>query len=164
MTSERTAAEVLKQLGMTGILTLLPEEGGVVHLLCDMDVCYCPRGRGHFQSISRDSEGRLVHWMPTKEHWPKSQADGGRSVKGNVWLAHRLCNKLAYGVGTGYDRKRQQALDRTIGWSDTDPRGYLSGYGNHEAAEAWWKQHSSRKAAHPNHQDATSTPEYPTSD
>jgi hypothetical protein len=143
------AADVLLELGMTGILTLPPEDGGVTFLLCEMDVCYSPRGRGYFERMSRDSEGRLVHWMPTEEHWPIAKADRGHRVKGNVWLAHRLCNKLAYGVGPGYDRKRQQALDRQNGWLQTHIDDYLSAFGNRESAEELWKQRSSRKAAHP---------------
>ena len=145
---ELSAREVLRQLGMTGILTEPPEKGGVKYLLCDMDECYCPRGRGYFEPISRDSEGRLVHWMPTEEHWPEGQADGGPRIKGNVWLAHRLCNQLAYGVGVGYDRERQQAKSQQLEWSTANPTEYFSGLGNREAAEAWWRRHSSRRVAH----------------
>ena len=32
-------ADVLKKLGMTGILTLPPEEGGASQLLCETDEC-----------------------------------------------------------------------------------------------------------------------------
>src|SRR4051794_14086917 len=96
-----TPAEVLRSLGMTGILTLPPERGGVSQVLCDVDECYCPRGRGYFDPIQRDDEGRLVDWMPTEEHWPMSQAEGGSRIQGNVWLAHRLCNRLA---GLAYER------------------------------------------------------------
>jgi hypothetical protein len=95
------AGEVLRNLGMKGILTLPPEKGGIDYLLCDMEVCYCPRSRGYFEPISRDLEGRLTYWMPTEEHWPRGQADGGRRTKGNVWLARRRCNELAYGTGAG---------------------------------------------------------------
>jgi hypothetical protein len=87
--------DVLKKLGMTGILTLPPEEGGISQLLCDTDECYCPRGRGYFDPISQDDQGAWVEWMPTEEHWPIGQAEGGLRVKANIWLAHRLCNFLA---------------------------------------------------------------------
>lgn len=148
MKPELSAREVLRQLGMKGILTEPPEKGGVMYLLCDMDVCYCPRGRGYFEPISRDSEGRLVSWMPTEEHWPEGQAEGGRRINANVWLAHRLCNKLAYGVGPGYERKRQQAKSRQLEWSAANPTDYFSGFGNREAVEAWWREHSSRRVTH----------------
>lgn len=148
MSEEWTTQEGLKQLGMTGILTESIEEGGATYMLCEMDECYSPRGRGYFEPISRNSEGRLVHWMPTEEHWPIGQAEGGHRVKGNVWLAHRLCNKLAYGVGAGYDKKRAQARSRKSRWSDTYGSDYFSTFGNREAAEAWWMEHSPRKAAH----------------
>ena len=49
-------ADVLRKLGMTGILTMPPEKGGVTQVLCDVDECFCPRGRGYFDPISRDDE------------------------------------------------------------------------------------------------------------
>jgi hypothetical protein len=143
-----TAGEVLRNLGMKGILTRPPEEGGIAYLLCDMDMCYCPRGRGYFEPISRDLEGRLTHWMPTEEHWPNGQATGGRRTKGNVWLAHRLCNELAYGTGAGHKKRREQEMARKREWPDSNPADYVYHFGNREAAQAWWRQHSSRRAAH----------------
>jgi hypothetical protein len=137
-------SDVLRKLGMTGILTLLPEEGGVSQLLCDVDECYCPRGRGYFDPISRDDQGALVDWMPTEEHWPVGQAEGGLKTKGNIWLAHRLCNRLA-----GLDQERRRALAQKQGWAESHPQEYLSEFGNREAAEAQWRQHSGRRLAHP---------------
>ena len=136
--------DVLKKFGMTGILTLPPEEGGVSQLLCDVDECYCPRGRGYFEPISRDDHGALVDWMPTEEHWPAGQAERGSRVKGNIWLAHRLCNFLA-----GLEQERRRALARKQEWAEAHPQEYQSEFGNREAADAQWRQHSSRRQAHP---------------
>jgi hypothetical protein len=140
----KTPGEVLKRLGMRGILTSGPDKGGVTQLLCDVDECYCPRGRGYFEPIGRDDLGRLVDWMPTEEHWPKSQAEGGQRVKGNVWLAHRLCNRSA-----GLEHERRLAIARKAEWAQSHPDQFVSEFGNREAAEAQWKQASSRRLAHP---------------
>jgi len=141
--------ETLKQLGMQGLLTNTPEEGGAQYLLCDMDECYSPRGRGYFDPISRDSQGRLLDWMPSEEHWPIGQAEDGLRVKGNLWLAHRLCNDLGFGVGPGYDKRRSSAKARMQEWSTTNEADFLSTFGNRQAAEAWWVEHSPRRAAYP---------------
>jgi hypothetical protein len=134
-------ADVLKKLGVTGILTLPPEEGGASQLLCDTDECYCPRGRGYFDPISQDDQGA---WIPTEEHWPIGQAERGPRVKGNIWLAHKLCNFLA-----GAEEERKRALTRKQEWALANPQAYQSDFGNREAADAWWRQHSSRRQAHP---------------
>lgn len=146
-----TAGEVLRNLGMKRILTQPAEKGGIAYLLCDMDVCYCPRGRGYFEPISRDLEGRLTYWMPTEEHWPRGQAVGGRRTKGNVWLAHRRCNELAHGTGAGHNKRREQEMARKLEWPDSNPAEYVYHFGNREAAEVWWREHSSRRTAHPGH-------------
>jgi hypothetical protein len=139
-----TPGEVLRRLGMQGILTLPPEQGGASQLLCDVDECYCPRGRGYFEPISRDEMGALVDWMPTEEHWPISHAEHGPKVKGNIWLAHRLCNRLA-----GLDEERRRARAKKEEWAATHADEWRSEFGNREAAEAQWRQHSSRKQAYP---------------
>lgn len=134
-----TPGDVLKKLGMKGILTLAPEKGGAFLVLCDVDECYCPRGRGYFEPISRDDEGALVDWMPTEEHWPVSQAEHGTRTQGNIWLAHRLCNRLA-----GLDEERKRARAKKQDWEETHP----GEFGNREAAEAQWREHSRRRQAH----------------
>src|SRR6266536_5357792 len=139
-----TPGEVLRKLGMKGILTLPPEKGGVSQVLCDVDECYCPRGRGWFEPISQDEKGALVDWMPTGEHWPVGQAEHGLKTKGNIWLAHRLCNKLA-----GLDQERRRAIAKKQQWAKAHPLEYRSEFGNREAAEAQWRQHSPRRQAHP---------------
>lgn len=86
-----------------------------------------------------------MEWMPTEEHWPIGQAEGGLRVKGNIWLAHRLCNFLA-----GLEQERRRALERKREWAGANPQAYQSEFGDREAADAWWRQHSSRRHAHPN--------------
>lgn len=157
--SAPTPGEVLRNLGMKGILTQPPEKGGIDYLFCDMGVCYCPRGRGYFEPISRDLEGRLTYWMPTEEHWPRSQADGGRRTKGNVWLAHRRCNELVVGTGTGHKKRREKEMARKLDWADSNPAEYVYHFGNREAAEACWREHSSRRTAHPSDPNPLGDPE-----
>jgi len=82
--------------------------------------------------------------MPTEEHWPVGQTEGGLKTKGNIWLAHRSCNRLA-----GLDQERRRALAQKQGWAESHPQEYLSEFGNREAAEAQWRQHSGRRLAHP---------------
>ena len=129
---------------MTGILTLSPEEGGAFQVLCDVDECYCPHGRGYFQPISRDEDGALVEWMPTEEHWPVGRAEHGKKTKGNIWLAHRLCNMLA-----GLDQERKRARARKQQWEEAHPEQFRSEFGNREADEAQWREHSKRRQTSP---------------
>jgi hypothetical protein len=85
-----------------------------------------------------------VEWMPPEEHWPIGQVEGGLRVKGNIWLAHRLCNFLA-----GLEEERRRARARKQAWAEAHPQAYVSEFGNREAADAWWREHSSRTQAHP---------------
>src|SRR6266540_5548633 len=94
-----------EELGMQGILTLAPERGGITELLCDMDECYCPRGRGYFERLSVP----LTDWMPSEDHHPKMKMFGGRRVPGNIRLAHRRCNRLAPGKYLGHVKQRWRA-------------------------------------------------------
>ena len=119
-------------------------------MLCDVDECYCPHGRGYFQPIPRDAEGPLVDWMPTEEHWPVSKAERGTRAPGNIWLAHRLCNRLA-----GLDEERKRARAKKQQWEEAHAEEFRSEFGNREAAEAQWRQHSRRREAHPDAQSKT---------
>lgn len=97
---------------MQGILTLAPEEGGITDLLCDMDYCYCPRGRGYFDPLSVP----LTEWMPSEEHFPKLKTFGGRRVPGNIRLAHRRCNGLGVGWYRGHLKQRWRAAREAAEW------------------------------------------------
>jgi hypothetical protein len=39
--------------------------------------------------------------MPTVEHYPLSQREGGKETVDNVLLAHRLCNRIDYSISDG---------------------------------------------------------------
>jgi len=66
-------SDVLRKLGMTGILTLLPEEGGVSQLLCDVD-----------ESTARADEATSIpyHAMTKGRSWTGCQRrNTGRLVR-----------------------------------------------------------------------------------
>lgn len=97
-----------KEFGMQGILTTAPDQGGATALLCDMDECYCPHGRGFFERTTV----ALDHWIPSEDHYPVLKKDGGQLVAGNVRLAHRLCNNLGYAKGALPEERRSAAIAR----------------------------------------------------
>jgi hypothetical protein len=97
---------------MQGLLTLAPEQGGITDLLCDMEYCYCPRGRGYFDPHSVP----LTEWMPSEEHFPKLKTFGGRRVPGNIRLAHMRCNGLGVGWYRGHLKQRWKAAREAAQW------------------------------------------------
>jgi hypothetical protein len=100
-----------EEYGMRGILTLSPDKGGITDLLCDMDYCYCPRGRGYFDPLSE----HLTDWMPSEDHHPKLKMFGGREA-GNIRLAHRRCNGLAVGWYRGHVKQRWRTAFVAAQW------------------------------------------------
>lgn len=121
--------------GMTGILTLPPEKGGITDLLCDMDECFCPRGRAYFERISKALLGKpMSEWIPTDDHFPKSRECGGELRPGNVRLAHKLCNAYHHGTGSGRDRMRQKKRKEKEEWL----RGHPEWTATIAAADEQW--------------------------
>jgi hypothetical protein len=114
--------ELRSKYGMTGILTMPPDKGGIIELLCDMDVCYCPFGRAYFDPIVKPLPTPYPDWIPSEDHFPRTNENGGRRRPGNVRLAHRRCNGDDFGLGQGHDRKRQRALAAKTAWLSTHPR------------------------------------------
>ena len=100
------------EFGMQGILTLPPGQGGITDLLCDMDYCYCPYGRGYFVRLSVPQ----IDWMPSEDHHPRLKMFGGRRVPGNIRLAHRRCNGLAFGWHLGHAKQRWKAAMEAAQW------------------------------------------------
>ena len=89
------------------------ELGLITDLRCAMDECLYPDelgGRRFFEVISRP----LTDWIPTADHYPILQKDGGRLAADNVRLAHRLCNRVGYttagGIPNAKDRAKAAAL------------------------------------------------------
>jgi hypothetical protein len=41
-------AERLKELGVKGVLIQMADNGQILELTCEMPMCYCPKGREHF--------------------------------------------------------------------------------------------------------------------
>jgi len=80
---------------MAGILTLPPEKGGITDLLCDMGECYCPRGRAYFERILEPMLEPIPDWIPTEDHYPKSQSVGGRRDPGNGQQARPAVRRIA---------------------------------------------------------------------
>jgi hypothetical protein len=129
-----TPRELLRKLGQHGILALPEGLGGITVLLCDMDVCYCPYGRGYFDLKTHPPRS----WDPSVEH-VKLKMDGGQRVPDNVTLAHILCNNLAFGEGMSHDKKRLRAAEAEAQWHLDHPEESLRHAGNRAAAQAQWE-------------------------
>lgn len=137
---DSTPVEQLRSLGQHGILTLPVGRGGITALLCHMDVCYCPYGRGYFDLKTHPPRS----WDPSVDHDPDLKMDGGQLILGNVRLAHILCNKLAFGDGPGHEKKRRKAAAAQDQWHTDHPKESLRHADNRAAAQAQWE---ARKAA-----------------
>ncbi|MBA2421020.1 MAG: hypothetical protein H0V57_07835 [Thermoleophilaceae bacterium] len=65
-----------------------------------MPECFCPEELGgacYFEPVTAE----LSDWMPTHEHFPGSKREGGHRDLDNTVLAHRLCNRIDYSIGSG---------------------------------------------------------------
>ncbi|MFL5796564.1 MAG: hypothetical protein ACJ77A_01360 [Actinomycetota bacterium] len=131
--------QLKEQLGMTGILTLAPDQGGIAELLCDMLECYCPHGRAYFEPIPRPMPKPIPDWIPTEEHFPRSLAAGGRRQPGNVRLAHRRCNGEDFGRGPGHVRKRERARAEQKKWWEDHPAETAANADAYAQAELRWQ-------------------------
>ncbi len=83
----------LRELGTRGVLVQMAQRGQIIELRCEMPMCYCPKGRGHFEKRSTP----LPDWAPSPDHYPRLKKDGGHLVPWNVRLSHVHCNKMDYG-------------------------------------------------------------------
>jgi hypothetical protein len=129
--------ELRAKYGLTGILTLPPEEGGIRELLCDMEVCYCPLGRASFDPIPEPMPDPIPDWIPTEDHYPRSKAAGGRRLPGNVRLAHRRCNRDDFGSGPGHERKRLRARDEMARLREDHPEATANARAVAAAQKRW---------------------------
>jgi hypothetical protein len=77
-------------VGSRDVLVRMAKREQLIELRCEMPMCYCPKGRSHFEK--RDHP-RRVNWAPSADHYPRLQADGGKLVPWNVRLGHVLCNQ-----------------------------------------------------------------------
>lgn len=91
-----TVAQQLKDLGVRGVLRQIAERGQLIQLKCEMAYCYCPKGRGHFETKQHPPGP----WIPTPDHYPTLRSDGGHLVPTNVRLAHLRCNQRDHGWRT----------------------------------------------------------------
>src|SRR4051794_7440237 len=109
----RAAAAKLKALGVQGILIRAAEQGYITELACKMPECFCPEELGgafYVARVTNDSSDWRSDWMPTLEHFPVSQQDGGTAAVDNSILAHRLCNRLDHSLRVG--RAHARDLER----------------------------------------------------
>jgi len=93
----RAAAAKLKALGAKRILIKAAEQGYITQLACKMPECFCPEELGgacYFEPVTPE----LSDWMPTVEHYPLANREGGKETVDNVRLAHRLCNRIDYSI------------------------------------------------------------------
>lgn len=105
----RDVAARLKALGVKGILIKAAEQGYITELACKMPRCFCPEelgGAAYFEPVTAE----LSDWMPTHEHFPRPNRDGGRREADNAILAHRLCNRIDYSISVG--RPHEKDLER----------------------------------------------------
>lgn len=90
--SDRSPAEIangLTERGVGGILVQMAKDGQLHRLRCEMPSCYCPKGRGHFESKANP----MPDWAPNPDHYPTLKAAGGKRTADNIRLAHTLCNR-----------------------------------------------------------------------
>jgi hypothetical protein len=101
----RAIAARLKALGVKGVLIKAAEQGYITELACKMPRCFCPEelgGANYFAPVTAE----LSDWMPTHEHFPRPNREGGRREVDNAILAHRLCNRIDYSMSVGRSHKR----------------------------------------------------------
>jgi hypothetical protein len=121
-------------LRLTGILTLPPDQGGITELLCDADECFQPRGRDVFEPVPPP----IPDWIPTEDHFPKTQEVGGKRLPGNVRLTHRLCNATDYAIRMGRQQEAERARGSKERWHHDHPEESVTSAGSAAAAEARW--------------------------
>jgi hypothetical protein len=93
-----TLAEELKELGVRGVLLDMAKNGQLLELKCEMPVCYCEKGRTHFDSWpSPRRASPEAKWAPNPDHYPTLKRDGGHLKPWNVRLAHVHCNNMDMG-------------------------------------------------------------------
>ena len=105
----RAVAARLKQLGVKGTLIKAAEQGYITQLACKMPECFCPEELGgacYFEPVTPE----LSDWMPTVEHFPVPEREGGKETVDNVLLAHRLCNRIDHSLRVG--RSHERDLER----------------------------------------------------
>jgi hypothetical protein len=89
----KSLADQLRELRTRGVLVQMAERGQLLELRCEMPMCYCHKGRKHFDPRSHP----LTAWAPSPDHYPQLRADGGQLDPWNVRLAHVRCNKMDHG-------------------------------------------------------------------
>jgi hypothetical protein len=93
-----TLAEELKERGVRGVLLDMAKNGQLLELKCEMPVCYCEKGRAHFDSWpSPRRASPEAKWAPNPDHYPTLKRDRGQLKPWNVRLAHVHCNNMDVG-------------------------------------------------------------------
>jgi hypothetical protein len=129
-----TVSYELQAMGIRGVLIEMAERGLISELRCVMPKCYCLGGRGYFDLTSTSPD----YWIPSADHYPLARRHGGHLVPENIRLAHKLCNRLDFGKGAGYDQQRGKASAEQAQWLEDHP-------GKRAAVEGLWAE--MRKAA-----------------
>jgi hypothetical protein len=90
--------EELRQRGVRGVLLEMAKNGQLLELKCEMPVCYCEKGRTHFDSWpSPRRASAAAKWAPNPDHYPTLRRDGGERKSWNTRLAHVHCNNMDIG-------------------------------------------------------------------
>lgn len=90
--------EQLRRLNVRGVLVQMAKNGQLLELKCEMPVCYCDKGRTHFDAWpSPRRAAPEAKWAPNPDHYPKLKRDGGKLEPWNVRMAHVHCNNMNEG-------------------------------------------------------------------
>lgn len=93
-----TLEEELRWRGVRGVLLEMAKNGQLLELKCEMPVCYCEKGRTHFDSWpSPRRASPEAKWAPNPDHYPTLKRDRGQLKPWNVRLAHVHCNNMDTG-------------------------------------------------------------------
>jgi hypothetical protein len=90
--ADKSVANRLRDLGVTGVLVQMAERGQLLELKCEMPQCYCPKGRGAFDPLTT----ARTKWSPSRDHYPILKSAGGKLRPENVRLSHTECNQRDY--------------------------------------------------------------------
>ena len=93
--ADKSVADQLRKLGVknSNVLVRMAERGQLLALRCEMPQCYHRKGRGDFDPVGTKPD----KWTPSRDHYPRLRADGGRFVAENIRLSHAWCNKRDWG-------------------------------------------------------------------
>jgi hypothetical protein len=95
--SAEVLARKLLELGVRGVLVRMASRGQLLEIKCEMQTCYCEKGRDQFDPWPTPRYAPGHDWSPNADHHPRLKEWGGKLEPANVRLAHVYCNNMDYG-------------------------------------------------------------------